>query len=251
MSVETAIKAIVVRSANDVAVAIAESVGGTESHFAEMMTAKARALGMREHVLSQRVGIARSTADHDGERSRHPGAPSRLRLSAILSLFRHAEFQLSRIDLLHARQSARAFRGHGRNKDRATPMHRASILYRRSCATARMSSASSWAAIPLVSATTRWCSCSRRPSRRFRPTPRSLRTATFPGSAPPLPRCRQRIAVCPGEPPAPVIFSIGAALNPVLAQQRRHRRRRGRGHYSDRCCARSPNCPAHPSNRRV
>ncbi len=42
--VDTAIKAIVVRSANDVAVAIAESLGGTESHFAELMTAKARAL---------------------------------------------------------------------------------------------------------------------------------------------------------------------------------------------------------------
>jgi D-alanyl-D-alanine carboxypeptidase len=44
--VEVAIKAIVVRSANDVAVAIAESIGGTESHFAELMTAKARQLGM-------------------------------------------------------------------------------------------------------------------------------------------------------------------------------------------------------------
>src|SRR6185437_11154740 len=37
MSVETAIKAIVVRSANDVAVAIAEAVGGTEGHFAQLM----------------------------------------------------------------------------------------------------------------------------------------------------------------------------------------------------------------------
>ncbi len=44
--VEVAIKAIVVRSANDVAVAIAESIGGTESHFAELMTAKAHQLGM-------------------------------------------------------------------------------------------------------------------------------------------------------------------------------------------------------------
>src|ERR1700733_15794084 len=34
--VDVAIYAIVIRSANDVAVAIAESLGGTESHFAEM-----------------------------------------------------------------------------------------------------------------------------------------------------------------------------------------------------------------------
>jgi len=46
ITVEQAIKAIVVRSANDVAVVIAESVGGSESNFAAMMTAKARQLGM-------------------------------------------------------------------------------------------------------------------------------------------------------------------------------------------------------------
>jgi D-alanyl-D-alanine carboxypeptidase len=47
---DIAIKAIVVLSANDVAVAIAEAIGGSEEHFAEMMTAKARALGM-EHTF--------------------------------------------------------------------------------------------------------------------------------------------------------------------------------------------------------
>jgi D-alanyl-D-alanine carboxypeptidase len=46
--VDLAIRAIVIRSANDVAVVIAEALGGTESHFAELMTAKARQLGMRE-----------------------------------------------------------------------------------------------------------------------------------------------------------------------------------------------------------
>ena len=46
ISVDDAIKAVVTRSANDVAVAIAEAIGGTESNFAEMMTRKARELGM-------------------------------------------------------------------------------------------------------------------------------------------------------------------------------------------------------------
>ena len=46
ISVEDAIKAIVTRSANDVAAAIAEKIGGDESSFAEMMTRKAHALGM-------------------------------------------------------------------------------------------------------------------------------------------------------------------------------------------------------------
>ena len=47
---ETAIKAIIVLSANDIAVAVAEAIGGTEAHFAELMTAKARELGM-EHTF--------------------------------------------------------------------------------------------------------------------------------------------------------------------------------------------------------
>ena len=46
ISVDDAIKAIVTRSANDVAVAVAEKIGGDESSFAEMMTRKAHALGM-------------------------------------------------------------------------------------------------------------------------------------------------------------------------------------------------------------
>lgn len=41
-----AIKALITKSANDMAVAIAERVGGTEANFARLMTAKAHAIGM-------------------------------------------------------------------------------------------------------------------------------------------------------------------------------------------------------------
>jgi len=57
ISVDTAIRAIVIRSANDVAVVIAEALGGTESHFAEMMTAKARQIGMRETNYHNASGL--------------------------------------------------------------------------------------------------------------------------------------------------------------------------------------------------
>jgi D-alanyl-D-alanine carboxypeptidase len=57
IDVDTAIRAIVIRSANDVAVVIAEALGGTESHFAEMMTAKARALGMKETNYHNASGL--------------------------------------------------------------------------------------------------------------------------------------------------------------------------------------------------
>jgi D-alanyl-D-alanine carboxypeptidase len=46
IAVRDAMDAIAVLSANDMAVALAERLGGTEAHFAEMMTAKAKLLGM-------------------------------------------------------------------------------------------------------------------------------------------------------------------------------------------------------------
>jgi D-alanyl-D-alanine carboxypeptidase len=57
ISVDTAIRAIVIRSANDVAVVIAEALGGTEGHFAEMMTEKGRQLGMRETNYHNASGL--------------------------------------------------------------------------------------------------------------------------------------------------------------------------------------------------
>jgi len=46
ITVENALHAMAVHSANDMAVAIAEKIGGTESQFADMMTLKAQRLGM-------------------------------------------------------------------------------------------------------------------------------------------------------------------------------------------------------------
>ena len=46
ITVENALHAMAVHSANDMAVAIAEKIGGTGSHFADMMTLKAQQLGM-------------------------------------------------------------------------------------------------------------------------------------------------------------------------------------------------------------
>jgi D-alanyl-D-alanine carboxypeptidase len=57
LPVDMAIRAAVVLSANDIAVAIAETLGGTESHFAELMTAKARELGMRNTFYHNASGL--------------------------------------------------------------------------------------------------------------------------------------------------------------------------------------------------
>ena len=55
--VETAIKALVVKSANDVAAAVAENLGGTEAAFAARMTRTARALGMSRTTYANASGL--------------------------------------------------------------------------------------------------------------------------------------------------------------------------------------------------
>ena len=57
ISVEDAIKAVVTRSANDIAVAIAEAIGHDKSTFAEMMTRKAHALGMSRTIYRNASGL--------------------------------------------------------------------------------------------------------------------------------------------------------------------------------------------------
>ena len=66
LRVRDAIPALVVRSANDAAVVVAEALGGSESEFAKMMTAKAKAMKMTATTFRNASGLPnemqRSTA---------------------------------------------------------------------------------------------------------------------------------------------------------------------------------------------
>jgi len=57
ITVEQAIRALVIRSANDVAVVVAEGLGGTEAKFAAMMTARAKRLGMTRTTFANASGL--------------------------------------------------------------------------------------------------------------------------------------------------------------------------------------------------
>ncbi|WP_354493284.1 D-alanyl-D-alanine carboxypeptidase [Mesorhizobium robiniae] len=57
ITVETAILSMVTKSANDSATALGELLGGNETNFAQMMTAKARALGMKGTVFRNAHGL--------------------------------------------------------------------------------------------------------------------------------------------------------------------------------------------------
>lgn len=60
ITVEQAILAMTVRSANDAAVVVAEALGGSESRFGELMTARARAIGMRNTIFKNASGLPNS-----------------------------------------------------------------------------------------------------------------------------------------------------------------------------------------------
>jgi len=57
IDIDSAIRALTVKSANDVAVAIGEYLGGSEEQFAAMMTAKAARIGMRNTVFRNASGL--------------------------------------------------------------------------------------------------------------------------------------------------------------------------------------------------
>lgn len=57
ITVEQAIKAVIVRSANDAAVLLAERIAGSEAAFAAAMTARARAIGMTRSQFRNATGL--------------------------------------------------------------------------------------------------------------------------------------------------------------------------------------------------
>ncbi len=57
ISVENAIKAVIIKSANDCATVLAEGLAKDEREFAKLMTAKARKLGMKKTVFKNASGL--------------------------------------------------------------------------------------------------------------------------------------------------------------------------------------------------
>ena len=64
MSVEDLLKSVVIASANDAAVALAEQVAGTEEAFVEQMNARAKELGMTDTVFENTNGLDDTTDTH-------------------------------------------------------------------------------------------------------------------------------------------------------------------------------------------
>ena len=57
IALEDAVKALITKSANDIAIALAENLGGTEPDFARMMTTKAHEIGMKGTTFKNASGL--------------------------------------------------------------------------------------------------------------------------------------------------------------------------------------------------
>jgi D-alanyl-D-alanine carboxypeptidase (penicillin-binding protein 5/6) len=109
--VEDLVKGLIVQSANDATVTLAEAVGGTVEHFVELMNQQAQALGMKNTIYKNPVGLPeaghtttardlsilatrlmRDFPDYVGyyaiKKYRYPGTPSTNDTSRNMLLFR-------------------------------------------------------------------------------------------------------------------------------------------------------------------
>lgn len=107
ISVDTAIRALSVKSANDVAVAVAEHLGGSEAQFAAQMTSKARALGMSRTAFRNASGL------HDPGQYTTAADMAKLGL-ALRKRFPH---HFSYFSLRQFSIAGRSVRGHNKSLD--------------------------------------------------------------------------------------------------------------------------------------
>lgn len=110
ITVDTAIRALAVKSANDVSVAVAEFLGGSEERFAAMMTAKARRLGMTSTRFANASGL------HD---PRQVTTPSDMAKLGIALRRRHPD-HFGYFALRSFSNGSRTIRGHNKTLDTIT-----------------------------------------------------------------------------------------------------------------------------------
>ncbi|WP_183430129.1 D-alanyl-D-alanine carboxypeptidase family protein [Mesorhizobium sp. RMAD-H1] len=101
---EDAILGLITRSANDAAAAIGEYLGGSEQRFAQMMTAKARRLGMRNTVFRNASGLP--------DRAQHTTARDMAILS--IALREHFPREFAYFSTRSYVYKGRTIRGHNR-----------------------------------------------------------------------------------------------------------------------------------------
>ena len=91
ITVEQAILGLVTKSANDAAAALGELLGGDEERFAQMMTLRARALGMTRTVFRNASGLPDPEQVTTARDLATAGPPPGARLPRRIPLFLHPQ----------------------------------------------------------------------------------------------------------------------------------------------------------------
>jgi D-alanyl-D-alanine carboxypeptidase len=107
ISVDTAIRALAVKSANDVAVVVAENLAGSESAFAAQMTSRARSLGMGRTTFRNASGLHDSGQVTTATDMARLGIALRKRFPHHFSYFSLRQFSIA----------GREIRGHNKTLD--------------------------------------------------------------------------------------------------------------------------------------
>lgn len=102
ISVRTAVAALIVKSANDVATAVAEHIAGTEAAFARLMTGKARELGMPKTVFRNSSGLP------DGQQV----TTAREMITLALRLRDHFPKHYDKFNMTHFSHEGKRYRTH-------------------------------------------------------------------------------------------------------------------------------------------
>ena len=130
LSVDEAIQALAVRSANDVAVALAEHLSGSVEAFGRASTARAHDLGMVQSTFVNPHGLPRPSASLDGAGSGLAEPGGHARFSPILCLFRPTPLAVRRAGLSQHQWSPAGRRPGGRRQDGLHPALPATIWRR-------------------------------------------------------------------------------------------------------------------------
>ncbi len=104
ITVKEAIHALSVKSANDVAVVVAEAIGGTEANFARIMTQRARAIGMKSTTFMNASGLPNS-------KQRSTARDMAMLGKAMLDRFPHHYGYFSELTYKHGK---RTYRNHNK-----------------------------------------------------------------------------------------------------------------------------------------
>ena len=118
VKVEDLLKGVMIQSANDGCIALAEGIAGNETEFVRMMNDRAREIGLTKSYLHQCRRSARSEDAGHAARTGPVGAPHRSQLSRLLQMVRRTRIHLEQDPPAEPQSAARHRRWRRRHEDR-------------------------------------------------------------------------------------------------------------------------------------